>query len=129
MEKEKDELMQTEEIVEVQEEELEEDALPVPSAAVVEKLVLDTTMNKYDVVLLARRWAYELRAKQSRPLSIQDLISCALDDILSGKVDPATILALPPMRVIRKPKSPLGGDMPVRAVSEHAKETSDSKEK
>ena len=68
-----------------------------------EKLILDTLMNKYDVVLLARRWAYELQSKDTtHSLSVQEVISQALHDILSGKIDSKTVMDLPPLRTLRK---------------------------
>lgn len=71
----------------------------------VEKMVLDNDMNRYDLILLARRWAYELKAQSEEPLSIQELINRSLDDIFSGRVTSKTIQALPPVPTVKKQKS------------------------
>ena len=74
---------------------------------VLEKLILDTTLNKYDVILMARRWACELQSKEGGPRSIQETIARSLEDILTGKVSCEEIQELPPVRTIRRAKGPL----------------------
>ena len=59
-----------------------------------EKLILDTQMNKYDVILLARRWAFELKTKEGETRTMQELIGVADQEILDEKVTAKTILAL-----------------------------------
>lgn len=70
-----------------------------------DKMVLDSDMNKYDLILLARRWAYELKSQSEQSLSIQELINRSLDDILSGRVTHKTIQSLPPISIVKKQKS------------------------
>ena len=56
---------------------------------------LDTPINKYDLILFARRWAYELRSKEGETRPLQELLLVSIDDILSKRVDPETIRELP----------------------------------
>lgn len=60
---------------------------PVP----VEKLVLDATQNKYQLILQTIRWAKELRAREGIPTSLVKLLDRALEDILTGRVTPEAI--------------------------------------
>ncbi len=69
-----------------------------------EKLILDTTLNKYDAVLLARRWAYELKAKEGETRTLQDLISVSIRDILGTHVDHKMVFDLPHLKSMKKPK-------------------------
>ncbi len=69
-----------------------------------EKLILDTTFNKYDAVLLARRWAYELKAKEGETRTLQDLISVAIRDILGIQVDHKMVFDLPHLKTIKRAK-------------------------
>ncbi len=70
---------------------------------VLDRLILDSTMNKYDSILLARRWAYELKGQEAyRALSIQELIPQAVKDILTGKISPKTVMALPNLKLTLK---------------------------
>lgn len=71
-----------------------------------EKLILDTTFNKYDAVLLARRWAYELKAKEGETRTLQDLISVSIRDILGIQVDHKMVFGLPHVKSMKKPKAP-----------------------
>lgn len=70
-----------------------------------EQLILDTTMNKYDVILLATRWAHELHLQEPGSRSVQELIAQGISDILSGKVDPKKVRSLPPLALLKKQKS------------------------
>lgn len=72
------------------------------------KSILDTVMNKYDVVVMARRWAYELQSKEAAGLSIQDAIEHSVGDILSGRVTSKELKELPPLRHVKKPKGVMG---------------------
>ncbi len=72
----------------------------------IRKLILGTTRNRYDVILLARRWANDLKAKNERPRSVQDLIAKALNDVLTGKVTREMVKELPPIVFPKKPKAP-----------------------
>jgi DNA-directed RNA polymerase subunit K/omega len=60
-----------------------------------DKLMLDTTLNKYDIVVLARRWAYELRSKDGETRSLQELIAVAIQDILASRVSHKMVRDLP----------------------------------
>lgn len=68
----------------------------------VDKLIQDTSLNKYDVILLARRWAYELKAKEGETRSLQDLISVAIQDILGNRVSHKMVSELP--QLVRQTK-------------------------
>jgi len=60
-----------------------------------EKLILDTTMNRYQLILLVLRWAKELEKSASGgKISLDELVNQALNDILSGKVKPEEIMKL-----------------------------------
>ncbi len=72
-----------------------------------EKLILDTTFNKYDAVLLARRWAYELKAKEGETRTLQDLISVSIRDILGIQVDHKMVFDLPHLKTIKRAKNPI----------------------
>lgn len=69
-----------------------------------DQLILDTTMNKYEVVLLASRWAHELHLQDPGSRSVQELIEQGISDILSGKVDPKKVKSLPPLTILKKQK-------------------------
>ncbi len=73
--------------------------------ATLEKLILDTAFNKYDAVLLARRWAYELKAKEGETRTLQDLISVSIKDILGTNMDHKMVFELPHIKTIKKPRS------------------------
>ncbi len=96
---------------------------------VVEGLILDTKMNKYDVVLLARRWAYELQAKDSSIHSVQDVITQSLGDILSGKVGAKSIRNLPPIRQAKKSKNANLVDSLAKAVLDTPSQSNSEKDK
>ena len=91
---------------------------PIPShilLAIEEKIheqSLDTSSNKYDLVLLARRWAYEIKGKEGEIRSWQQVLLAAIGDILEEKVTAETILALPPI-VISYKKARGGGPLDV----------------
>jgi len=70
-----------------------------------EEMILNTKMNKYDAVVLARRWVYELRSKNTEDKSIHDLIATAVGDILSTKVNRKTVMELPVLNLAKKQKS------------------------
>ena len=67
-----------------------------------DKLILDTTVNKYDLIILARRWAYELKSREGEVRSLQELIPDSVRDILTAKVNPKTIRELPQLRFLAK---------------------------
>lgn len=69
-----------------------------------EKLILDTSFNKYDVILLVRRWAYELKSKEGELRSLHELIAVAIRDILSSSVSHKMVRDLPHFSKGRKPK-------------------------
>ncbi len=72
-----------------------------------DKMILDSGVNKYDLIILARRWAYELKAKEGEHRAIQSLIPEAIRDVLTGKVDPKTIKELPQLKsLVKKLKGP-----------------------
>lgn len=70
-----------------------------------EKMIVDSSLNKYDVISLARRWAYELKLKSEQHQLIQELIAQAIKDILSGRITPKMIQELPPLDIKKKQKS------------------------
>lgn len=60
-----------------------------------EKLMLDTKMNRYQLILLTLRWAKELeKHSPARSADPNELINQALQDILSGKVKLEEIIKL-----------------------------------
>ncbi len=67
-------------------------------------LVLDTPLNKYDMILLARRWAHELKSKEGETRSVHELINVAIQDILSGDVSHKMVKELPALRNLKKQK-------------------------
>lgn len=69
-----------------------------------EKLILNTSMNKYDAIVLIRRWVYELKSKDSESRSVQDLIALSVNDVLGGHVSHKTIRELPTLTFARKQK-------------------------
>ena len=74
---------------------MEREAATAVSASALEKLILDTSFNKYDIILLARRWAYELKNKEGESRTLQDLIAVAISDILSSRVSHKMVSDLP----------------------------------
>lgn len=70
----------------------------------VSALVLDTPLNKYDMILLARRWAHELKSKEGETRSLHELINSAIQDILSGDVSHKMVKDLPALRNLKKQK-------------------------
>ena len=70
-----------------------------------EKLMLNTTFNKYDIIVLARRWAYELKAKEGETRTLQELIAVAIQDILSSRVSHKMVWDLPHLIPGRKQKT------------------------
>ena len=75
----------------------------------VSALVLDTPLNKYDMILLARRWAHELKSKEGESRTLQELISVSIQDILSGDVSHKMVKELPALRNLKKQRVP--GDL------------------
>ena len=67
-----------------------------------DKLILDAAVNKYDLIILARRWAYELKAKEGETRSLQELIPDSIRDILTAKINPNTIRELPQLKLLAK---------------------------
>ena len=60
-----------------------------------EELTLNSPINKYDMILLARRWAYELRSKEGETHSLQELIALAVRDVVTSNVSHKMIRELP----------------------------------
>ncbi|MBI3292562.1 MAG: DNA-directed RNA polymerase subunit omega [Elusimicrobia bacterium] len=60
---------------------------PVP----LEQLILDSTQNKYQLILQTIRWAKELRGREGIPTSLVKLLDRALEDLLTGRVTPETV--------------------------------------
>ena len=69
---------------------------------ILDKMILDAGVNKYDLIILARRWAYELKNKEGETRSIQALIPESIRDILTAKVNPKTISDLPHLKSLAK---------------------------
>lgn len=67
-----------------------------------DKMILDADINKYDLVILARRWAYELKKKEGETRSAHNLVPDSVRDILMAKVNPKTIMAMPQLRFLAK---------------------------
>jgi hypothetical protein len=68
-----------------------------------EKLILNTSFNKYDMILMVRRWAYELKSKEGEIRSMPELIAISIRDILNSDVDHKMIRDLPHFSKGRKP--------------------------
>jgi DNA-directed RNA polymerase subunit K/omega len=60
-------------------------------------LLLDQSSDKYRLVPLAVRWAYEVRQRDQSALPPQELVGQALREILTGQVKLEEIEALPPV--------------------------------
>ena len=69
-----------------------------------EQLILNSNANKYDMILLARRWAYELKSKDQEGRSIQELIPQAVKDVLGERVSHKMISELPVLKPVVKTK-------------------------
>ena len=67
-----------------------------------DKMILDSNLNKYDLIILARRWAYELKKKEGETRSAHNLVPDSVKDILTAKVNPKTIKDLPELRFLAK---------------------------
>lgn len=96
-----------------------------------EKMILDTSMNKYEVVLFGRRWAHELQSKESAmgAKSVQDIIAHSLTDVLGEKVSAKTIRNLPPIRLVKKPKTGLALESFAKAALDNPPESESEKAK
>lgn len=70
-----------------------------------DKLILNTTFNKYDIIVLARRWAYELKSKEGEMRSIQELIAASIRDILSSRISHKMVRDLPHLVLGKKQKN------------------------
>ena len=73
---------------------------------VLDHLILNNNLNKYDTILLARRWAYELKSKDQESRSIQELIPQAITDILALRVNTKMVRDLPILRISVKKQKP-----------------------
>lgn len=69
------------------------------------KLVLGSPLNRYDLILLSRRWAYELKSKDGETRSLQELIQVAIRDIVTNSVNHKMVRELPPFRGYKKQKN------------------------
>ncbi|OGR53490.1 MAG: hypothetical protein A3I11_09015 [Elusimicrobia bacterium RIFCSPLOWO2_02_FULL_39_32] len=69
------------------------------------KLVVDSPFNRYDLVLLSRRWAYELKSKDGETRSLQELLQVAIRDIVTSSVNHKMVRELPPFRGFKKQKN------------------------
>ena len=67
-----------------------------------EQLILDTPLNRYQLVTLAIRWAEEIRSRQNAPKYTNEVVEMALQEILSGKVSIDDIEKLPPLKEARR---------------------------
>ena len=67
-----------------------------------DKLILNAGVNKYDLIILARRWAHELKSREGEVRSVQELIPDSVRDILTAKVNRKTIQDLPQLRFLAK---------------------------
>ena len=67
-----------------------------------DKMILDADINKYALVILARRWAYELMKKEGETRSAHNLVPDSVKDILTAKVNPKTIKDMPQLRFLAK---------------------------
>ena len=74
----------------------------------INRAILSNDMNRYDLVCLARRWAYEL-VKENPNLSVQKLIETAVQDILSSKVSIKMIQELPKLAPKKVKSVPMSG--------------------
>ena len=84
----------------------QEDAGMTPEQTM-EKMILDAKGNKYDLIVLARRWAYELKARENETRAIQEIIPDAMHDILTAKVSAKTVRDLPELKLFtKKAKAP-----------------------
>ncbi len=59
-----------------------------------DKLILDTKLNRYQLVPLVLRWTKELEKNSEKKISPDELINQALREILSDKVKSDEILKL-----------------------------------
>ncbi len=63
-----------------------------------EKLILDTKLNRYQLIPLVLKWAKELERKSGSSgqprMSTAQVIDKALQDILSGEVKPEEVARL-----------------------------------
>ncbi|OGR83968.1 MAG: hypothetical protein A2901_02410 [Elusimicrobia bacterium RIFCSPLOWO2_01_FULL_54_10] len=67
-----------------------------------DKMILDSNINKYDLIILARRWAYELKNKEGETRSAHNLVPDSVKEILMAKVNQKTIRDLPVLRFLAK---------------------------
>ena len=71
----------------------------------VSQLLLDCTKDKYRLVGLATRWAYEIKQRDQSAEPPQELINTAVKEILTGQVSMEEIEKLPPLvKVEKKPE-------------------------
>jgi DNA-directed RNA polymerase subunit K/omega len=69
----------------------------------IEKIALDTKLDKYKIVPHIARWAAELKYKEeTKDLLDSERINKALYDVLTGKVTIEEIKNLPPLSVRKK---------------------------
>lgn len=59
-----------------------------------EELILDTKVNRYQLVPLVLRWAKELEKHSEKKISPEELVNQALNDILGDKVKSVEITKL-----------------------------------
>lgn len=76
-----------------------------PQEEILEKMILNSQLNKYDVIQLTRRWAYELKSKDDQARSVQELITQSLKDILSNRVTCKMVQNLLPLVLTKKHKN------------------------
>ncbi len=66
------------------------------------EMLLNCSKEKYRLVSLATRWAYEIKTRDQETLPVQELVNKALKEILTGQVAPETIEKLPPVQKEKK---------------------------
>ncbi|MEW6040116.1 MAG: hypothetical protein AB1633_01175 [Elusimicrobiota bacterium] len=70
----------------------------------IEKILLDSKVEKYKIVSVATRWIEEISKKEEyKYLTFNQLLEVALKDIITGKVSIEEIQKLPPLE-FKKPK-------------------------
>jgi DNA-directed RNA polymerase subunit K/omega len=65
-----------------------------------EELTLSQTQGKYELVQLATRWAQEIKTRENRPETPQEILQLALLEILRGDISLEQVEKLPPLTII-----------------------------
>ncbi|OGS23553.1 MAG: hypothetical protein A2297_03485 [Elusimicrobia bacterium RIFOXYB2_FULL_48_7] len=73
-------------------------AKEVPKEQLLEELMLNTKLERYKIIPLIARWAYEIKNKEEyKTLPFHDMLDIAMRDVYSGKVSLDEIAKLPPV--------------------------------